>query len=341
MLAQVKKQAKKENQTKICQEAKKAHELMYNLAKHINVYTEDYNHVLTLMELKDEMDRFKVKGKPAGVSAMSNVLNNYHWLYTLFSFEGVDEFVNKYRRLIFEIPNIEVKVRREDFKPFHLYVFEGHIMAFETEEIVEIVKDNRGRPKTDWTGDVIKITKKRNRFSSEYEINKFDLITVRGQNTIELAAFRNAMRLHEKSLEIRFKDAENLNDSVSEYVARINKLKKEADPEILARADHKDHTFSFFKNKVPFQDGVMAANEQDHVICDACKNFLGGKIFTGVHCSTCDKYFHIECFEQEESEDKEGIYEEETCEEDAGSPDTAHYNMGEIRYRYNREDISQ
>ena len=63
MLADVKKQAKKENKKKIVQEAEKAHQLMYNLAKHINVYTEDYNHILMLTELKDEMDRFKVKGK--------------------------------------------------------------------------------------------------------------------------------------------------------------------------------------------------------------------------------------------------------------------------------------
>ena len=68
MFAEVKKQAKKENRTKIVREAAKAHELMYNLAKHINVYTEDYNHVLMLTELKDEMDRFKVKGKSSGVS---------------------------------------------------------------------------------------------------------------------------------------------------------------------------------------------------------------------------------------------------------------------------------
>ena len=254
---------------------------------------------------------------------------HFYWsrVYNNLFFEGVDEFVNKYRRLIFEIPNIEVKVRREDFKPFHLYVFEGHIMAFETEEIVEIVKDNKGRAKTDWTGDVIKITKKRNRFSSEYEINKFDLIQVRGQNTIELSAFRNAMKLHEKSLEIRFKDAENLNSSLTEYVARINQLKSEADPKIVARADHQDHKYEFFKNKVPFQDGVMAANEQDHVICDACENFLGGKIFTGVHCSTCEKYFHVGCFEKED-QDEDSDYEE-TGEGNAGSP--AYYDMGEIR----------
>ena len=63
MLAEVKKQAKKENKNKISQEAAKAHELMYNLAKHINVYTEDYNHILMLTELKDEMDRFKTRGK--------------------------------------------------------------------------------------------------------------------------------------------------------------------------------------------------------------------------------------------------------------------------------------
>ena len=63
MLAEVKKQAKKENKKKVGKEAEKAHELMYNLAKHINVYTEDYNHILMLMELKDEMDRFKAKGK--------------------------------------------------------------------------------------------------------------------------------------------------------------------------------------------------------------------------------------------------------------------------------------
>lgn len=240
----------------------------------------------------------------------------------------MDEFVNKYRRLIFEIPNIEVKVRGEDFKPFHLYVFEGHIMAFETEEILEIVKDNRGRAMTNWTGDVIKTTKKRNRFRSEYEISKFDLIQVRGQNTIELAAFRYAMRLHEKSLEIRFKETENLNNSLSEYVKKINQLKAEADPKIVARADHKDHKYEFFKNKVPFLDGMMAANEQDHVICDVCKHFLGGKIFTGVYCSTCEKYFHVGCFEEGELHEEESDYEE-TSEEIAWSPE--HYDVGEIR----------
>ena len=66
MLADVKKQAKKENKNRIFQEATKAHELMYNLAKHINVYTEDYNHILMLTELKDEMDRFKTRGKYKG-----------------------------------------------------------------------------------------------------------------------------------------------------------------------------------------------------------------------------------------------------------------------------------
>ena len=63
MLAEVEKQAKKENKKKIRQEAEKAQDLMFNLAEHINVFTEDYNHILTLTELKDEMDRFKMKGK--------------------------------------------------------------------------------------------------------------------------------------------------------------------------------------------------------------------------------------------------------------------------------------
>ena len=268
------------------------------------------------------MDRFKMKGK-------LNFTQQYQALALFFL--GVDEFVNKYRRLIFEIPNIEVKVRREvDFKPFHLYVFEGHIMAFETEEVIDIVKDTKGRAKTDWTGDVIKIKKKRNKFSSEYEISKFDLIQVRGHNTIELAAFKNAQKLHERSLEIRFKEAENLNDSLSEYVERINQLKAEADPRIKPCPEHTDHQYKFFKNKVPFVDGVMASNDQDHVICAICKNFLGGKIFTGVYCSTCQKYFHVGCFERGEPQEVESDYEE-TGEEMVCSP--AHYNMGEIRYR--------
>ena len=66
MLAEVKKQANKENKKEIASEASKAHELMFNIAKHINVYTEDYNHILMLTELKDEMDRFKTRGKYKG-----------------------------------------------------------------------------------------------------------------------------------------------------------------------------------------------------------------------------------------------------------------------------------
>ena len=247
----------------------------------------------------------------------------------IFSFAGVNEFVNKYRRLIFEIPNIEVKAKREDFKPFHLYFFESHIMAFATEDVTEIVKDNKGRAKTDWTGDVIKITKKRNRFHSEYEINKFDLIQVRERNTIELTCFIEGRKIPEKSLEIRFKEADNLERPLSDYVQKINELKAEAEPEILAQTTHKDHEYEFFKNNVNFLDGHMIANEQDHVICDVCKNFLGGKIFTGVYCSTCEKYFHVRCFGVEDPDEEESDYEE-SCQEMVGSP--SHYNMGEIRY---------
>ena len=63
ILSEVRKQAKKENRNEVAAEAAKAHELMFNIAKHINVYTEDYNHILTLIELKAEMDRFSHRGK--------------------------------------------------------------------------------------------------------------------------------------------------------------------------------------------------------------------------------------------------------------------------------------
>ena len=63
MLAEVKKQANKENKKQIESEASKAHELMFNIAKHINVYTEDYKHIRTLMELREEMDWFSMKSK--------------------------------------------------------------------------------------------------------------------------------------------------------------------------------------------------------------------------------------------------------------------------------------
>ena len=271
MLAEVKKQANKENKKEIASEASKAHELMFNIAKHINVYTEDYKHIRTLMELRLEMDWYSMKSD--------------------------EEFVNKFRRLIFEIPDIEVKAGREDFKPFHLYVFEAHIMAFEEEVFTENLKDNNGKVKVTLLGDAIKTIKKKNKFYNLYEINKFDLIHLKQENLIELAAFKSAIKLKEKSLEIRFRET---GDRAQSFLEKIKELMKEAHPTIVASSAHQDHEYEFYKNSVSFVDGVVVdENEQDHVICAVCNNFLGGKIFTGIYCSTCDKYFHLGCFEKE------------------------------------------
>ena len=157
-----------------------------------------------------------------------------------------------------------------------------------------------------------------------YEINKFDLIHLKQENLIELAAFKSAIKLKEKSLEIRFRET---GDRAQSFLERIKELMKEAHPTIMASSAHQDHEYEFYKNSVSFVDGVVVdENEQDHVICSVCNNFLGGKIFTGIYCSTCDKYFHLGCFEKE-SEILVPPQREERGEKDTSSS----WNMGDIK----------
>ena len=67
--------ANKENKKEIASEASKAHELMFNIAKHINVYTEDYKHIRTLMELREEMDWFSMKSDEEFVNKFLHFLH--------------------------------------------------------------------------------------------------------------------------------------------------------------------------------------------------------------------------------------------------------------------------
>ena len=110
MLGELKKQAKKENKKKVAKEAAKAYELMYNLAKHINVYTEDYNHILMLMELKDEMDRFTVKGKPErSLHPKDPYLS--HFICGGFIFTGTSHCITVYNHfLLKEWMNLSINI---------------------------------------------------------------------------------------------------------------------------------------------------------------------------------------------------------------------------------------
>ena len=227
-----------------------------------------------------------------------------------------------------------MKAGRDDFKPFHLYVFEAHIMAFQTVEIAENQKDNQGKVMVDIFGNAKQTFRRKNKYYSLYEIKNFNLIHVKERNLIELAAFKNGFKLREKSLEIRFEETENLPQALSEYVEKINKLKEEANPQILPSSSHSGHEYEFFKNSVSFVDGVIVdENERDHVICGVCNNFLGGKIFTGVYCTTCNKYFHVGCFEKEPTRGDTGALQLSHQPAEVSSTSPSHWDMGKISER--------
>ena len=201
-------------------------------------------------------------------------------------------------------------------------------MAFEEEVFTENLKDNNGKVKVNFLGDAIKTTKKKNKFYNLYEINKFHLIHLKQENLIELAAFKSAIKLKEKSLEIRFRES---GDRPQSFLEKIKELKEGADPTIATSSAHQDHEYEFYKNSVSFVDGVVVdENKQDHVLCAVCNNFLGGKIFTGIYCSTCNQYFHLGCFEKE-PETLVPMPREERGEKEK---DTSRFwNMGEISER--------
>ena len=51
-----------------------------------------------------------------------------------------------------------------------------------------------------------------------------------------------------------------------------------------------------------------------HQKCFQCNSFLGGIVLTTIQCETCQKHYHLHCFELDTSEDGEEEEQEEEKE---------------------------
>ena len=247
---------------------------MKNLVDHLNNYQKDYDNILSMKELGK---RYNVELQTYGI-------------------------------IFLDIKNVKVYLKTNEkriFKNFHLYIFEEVIIAFELVKATEFVRDDKGELVRDMFGAAKKRTVKKHETRGTFKFKDgYEIKSKEGDLSIELNTYDDALKLRkEKSLELMFTSKEDF----LRTLGKIKELHKRAKKlgEVEPGSDHIDHKFEIFRNEI-----TEKSTDEDSFKCSECQNYLGGKIWTAVHCFDCDQYFHINCFELEKDEEEEDFPEE-------------------------------
>ena len=226
-LEDVAKQAIKSNQLQVEREARKAHETMRNVCRHIDAYKRDYTNIELVDNMQDEMECRQL---------------------------------STYGLLIYEVEDVGIYFKKKDQKSFpkhKVLLFEEVLATFERREIQKVVKKKDGTPKMTGWGEPVFTTYVRYSFNRSFNISKFSEISkFRGnETTLVLNTYLEGAKLDkEYSLEIEFNTEdgrqtfmETLNERQTIY-ANLNNA--------TSGSNHQGHDFEKFQNKITYTNQV-------------------------------------------------------------------------------------
>ena len=95
---------------------------------------------------------------------------------------------------------------------------------------------------------------------------------------------------------MRFETAE----TCDKFYGKLNDLNKEARREIENGSAHIGHEYRKYQNVI-----TLEPQDEDHLKCAECRDYLRGKILTGIFCIECDNYYHKSCFEMDQDDYEE------------------------------------
>ena len=226
-LEDVAKQAIKSNQLQVEREARKAHETMRNVCRHIDAYKRDYTNIELVDNMQDEMECRQL---------------------------------STYGLLIYEVEDVGIYFKKKDHKNFpkhKVLLFEEVLATFERKEIQKVVKKKDGTPKMTGWGEPVFNTIVKYSFTRSFNISKFSEISkFRGnETTLVLNTFLEGARLdREYSLEIEFNTEDGRQTFMDKLKERqtINANLNNA----TSGSNHEGHDFIKFQNKITYTNQV-------------------------------------------------------------------------------------
>ena len=232
-LEDVAKQAMRSKQPLVEREAKKAHEIMKRVMKHIDAYSRDYKNIELVESMQDEMDCRELKG---------------------------------YGLLLHEVEDVGILYRRHDERPqilpkHKLLVFEEAFAAFERKEIQKVQKYKDGTIKMSAWGEPVMKTSTKYYLSRTFGIARFSEINpIRGNNKVlQLNTYLDGAKLDkERSLEIEFNTEEGRKTFIEMLKERQTAISNFENPN--PGSYHQGHVFS------KFQNAIVYTNQVHHVL---------------------------------------------------------------------------
>ena len=227
-LEDVAKQAMKSDQPLVEREAKKAHETMKRVMKHIDAYSRDYKNIELVDNMQHEMDCRQLK--ECGL-------------------------------LFYEVDDVGIWLKSDvqrKFKKYKLLVFEEVFAIFERREVQRVQKRSDGSVKMSAWGEPLFKTFVKYYFHRTFNISKFSEIrkVLANTNVLELNTYLEGARLNtEYSMEIEFSTEEgrqtfenNLHER-QKITSNLNNAK--------SGSIHNGHQFMKFQNSITYRDQVL------------------------------------------------------------------------------------
>ena len=226
-------QAIKSEQPLVEREAKKAHEIIKRVVKHIDTYSSDYKNIELVESMQKEMDCKQLKG---------------------------------YGLLLHEVEDVGILYRRHDERPqilpkHKLLVFEEAFAAFERKEIQKVQKYKDGTIKMSAWGEPVMKTSTKYYLSRTFGIARFSEINpIRGNNKVlALNTYLDGAKLDkERSLEIEFNTEEGRKTFIEMLKERQTAISNFENPN--PGSYHQGHVFS------KFQNAIVYTNQVHHVL---------------------------------------------------------------------------
>ena len=126
---------------------------------------------------------------------------------------------------------------------------------------------------------------------------------------LSVNTYQGVKLIKNKSFEMMFDTTENC----QKFYAKLDELNKEAKRVIENGSAHIGHEFKKYQNVI-----TLEPQEEDHLKCAECKDYLKGKILTGIFCIDCnrhaklnncvkiiivfDRHYHKSCFEMDQDD---------------------------------------
>ena len=226
-LEDVAKQAIKSDQPQVEKEARKAHETMKNVMRHIDAYKRDYTNIELVDNMQDDMECGQL---------------------------------STYGLLIYEVEDVGIWFKKKEQKSFpkhKVLLFEEVLATFERREIQKVAKKRDGTVKMTGWGEPVFTTHVKYYFTRTFNISKFSEISkFRGnETTLVLNTFLDGARLNkEYSLEIQFNTEDGRQTFEDKLLERQTINNHLSNPK--SGSNHQGHDFEKFQNKITYTSQV-------------------------------------------------------------------------------------